>query len=529
MKPRTALLSLVLLLAVVGCDAGRSNAGGATGGPGGRKAAAGAIASPRAVGIRALGVNLGSPTYWSGERDFMNLAMGDDWRLAVNGRWIGPIDEARIDPVTGTVRSLAAGESAVLMLTPPPPAPGGTVIRCRFEGTGSLSVGGNAAELRKIGSAIEFRTMVRPSRPHAYWIVLERTEPADPVRAIDCREADAPKETLFAPEFLESLRPFGVLRFLDWQKTNQNRGGVWARRTQPTAMTHGRREGVAIEHMVALANAAKADPWFQIPYDADRDYIVRFARYVHDHLDPGRTVYVELGNEVWNYMFPVAKQAEREGLALKLSDAPYRALLYRYAQKATAAYDIWASVYADRPARLVRVLGTQSANPWTAEQVLGFGDTAKHVDAVATAPYFGFNPSTRADDRAVIASVDGVLDLLAERSVSTLERDRETGVVAARYGKRHLGYEAGQHVVIAGDVPLLQAIERHPRMYDLYRSYLNDWRKHDGDLMVLFNATSPIDRHGAWGLREYSGQPLAETPKRRAVLDMAAELVRAAR
>ena len=421
------------------------------------------------------------------------------------------------------VRSLAPGESAKLSLTPPPPAPGGVVIRCTYKGKGALSAAGNVAELRNISSGIEFRTMVIPFRLHSYWISLDRTDPADPVREIDCREKNAPKDALFSPEFLDSLKPFGVIRFMDWQRINQNQGGNWATRTLPSSMIHGRREGVAIEHMVALVNATGADPWFHIPYNADADYVARFARYVHDNVGPERTVYVEFSNEVWNSMFPAAKQAEAEGKALNLSIAPFRAQLYRYAQKATSAYDIWARIYADRPGKLVRVLGSQSANAWVAEQLLTFADTAKRVDAVATAPYFGFNPSTRPEDKAVMASVDGILGILAERVVSTLKRDRETGVIAARFGKRHIAYEAGQHVVLSGNVPMLQAVERHPRMYDFYRDYMRDWRRNSGDLMVQFNATAQINQHGAWGLREYSGQPLADTPKRRAVLDMAAE------
>lgn len=514
MKAKVAIASFLLLAGTVGCDADRSSAQRATGAR---------VAAPvAATGRAALGINLGSATYWSRERDFMNLAMGDQWRLAMNYRWLGAIDPARVDPVTGVIKALAPGETGVLMLTAPPPAPGGVVIRCTYEGKGSLSAGGNVKEVKKAPGGVEFRTMVDPEKAHSYWIILERTDPSDPVRSIDCREPGASKQALFSPEFLESLKPFGVLRFLDWQKINDNKGGRWAERTLPTSLTHGRRDGVAIEHMVALANAVDADPWFHIPYGADADYITRFARLVHDSVEPDRTVYIELSNEVWNQLFPAARQAQKEGLELKLSDVPYRAQLYRYAQKATAAYDIWSAVFADRPGKLVRVLGAQTANPWVAEQLLGFGDTAKHVDATATAPYFGFNRSTRPEDKAVAASVEGIMKILNERLVSTLDRDSETRAVAARYGKRHFAYEAGQHVLLAEDVAMLRTVQRDPRMEDLYRRYMAKWRGQGGDVMVLYNATAPTDQFGAWGLREYAGQPLAETPKRRAVLRDAA-------
>ncbi|SNT03297.1 hypothetical protein SAMN06295912_1331, partial [Sphingomonas laterariae] len=33
---------------------------------------------------------------------------------------------------------------------------------------------------------------------------------------------------------------------------------------------------------------------------------------------------------------------------------------------------------------------------------------------------------------------------------------------------------------------------------------------------TLYNNTGPVSQWGAWGLREYAGQPIAETPKLKA-------------
>ncbi len=43
--------------------------------------------------------------------------------------------------------------------------------------------------------------------------------------------------------------------------------------------------------------------------------------------------------------------------------------------------------------RLVRVMGAQAANPWTAQQILNHGDAAAKTDALAIAPYFGDVPN----------------------------------------------------------------------------------------------------------------------------------------
>jgi hypothetical protein len=55
-------------------------------------------------------------------------------------------------------------------------------------------------------------------------------------------------------------------------------------------------------------------------------------------------------------------------------------------------------------------------------------------------------------------------------------------------------------------------------MEGIYRRYLDGWRAAGGDTFVLYSATGSISRHGAWGLREYAGQPLSETPKLRGVV-----------
>jgi hypothetical protein len=57
--------------------------------------------------------------------------------------------------------------------------------------------------------------------------------------------------------------------------------------------------GVALEHMVLLANTVGASPWFNIPHTADDAYIASMAAAVLASLRPDLKVYVEYSNEVW--------------------------------------------------------------------------------------------------------------------------------------------------------------------------------------------------------------------------------------
>jgi hypothetical protein len=481
---------------------------------------------PNQVGTRVassspkLGINLAETQYWNNERSFMNLVLGGTWsRVTPAGSWTS-MPSGQVDP-SGTVKFLPTGEKAALMLMAPAQNVRGVAIRCTFDGSGTLAVGGEATGTRVGNKNISFNWSVDYRSLKRVWLVLERTEASDPLRNIDCREADAPRSQVFAQEFKESLRPYGVLRFLGWQLPNQNQGGNWAQRTRPHAIQVG-RDGVAVEHMVALATEVGADPWFIMPWHADEQYITEFASYVHKNLPTDRKIYVEVGNEIWNSGFPVAQIAQDEGLAAGLSTNPFEARMRRYAQKSAAALKIWTRVFANHPDRLVRVVSTQHAVPNTAEMVLSFADTANYVDALATAPYFGNDLLNTPEKRA--RPVEQLQIELAADADRAIEFSLRNKAVAARYGKRHVTYEAGQHVVSREAVPLVAALNRHPKMYDIYTRYINRWMSSQGDLMVLLASTSAINEWGAWGLREYSGQPLGETPKRRAVMDVAPTL-----
>jgi hypothetical protein len=479
-----------------------------------------APAAPAAIRPTLIGVNVGGITYYSGERAFMNLAQGSAWGVQRPGI-VGsqPLDPSRFDEY-GVLTSLQPGEVAAKMLVPPEGAYGNDTvrIRCVWQGQGSLRPGISARGIYPGRNRVEFDwPPAREHKPQPVNISLSEINPDDPVRRIDCRERNASQEDIFSPQFLALLSGFKLLRFMEWQNANANAPVTWATRPRPEGDNQSGKTGVAVEHMVALANAVGADAWFAMPWNADEDYMRRFATYVRDHLAPGRKVYVEVGNEVWNWGFRMTAQARDEGLAEGLATDPTQALLRRYAEKSAWMFRIWSDVFKATPNRLVRVMAFQNGNAWGMEQALKFRDTAQHVDAVASAPYFGYGAFK--GDRATITDPNAVFAYLDADIGTTLANAGKLKDAAARYGKRYIAYEGGQHLVNADNVELLAQLNRDPRMHDLYRKYLTGWRNRIGDALVLYNSHSTISRFGAFGLREYPGQPLDETPKRRAVIE----------
>lgn len=459
------------------------------------------------------GINLTTPLWWNGERAFMNLAAGGSWSSAGKGPW-APMDPSRIDP-SGNLRSLQPGEQGILLMTAPAAIRKTDLfIHCSFEGKGAVAVFRGASPF-VTPTSLDFTWQ----KDKAVAFVVNATDPADPIRNIDCREQGADRKALFHPAFLASIKPFHVMRFLDWQQANMNQGGNWAKRTPANASIQAGPEGVAVENLVALANQTGVNPWFVMPWNADDDYMRNFARYVHDHLDPKRTVYLEIGNEAWNVAFPVGQQllAETKATAPAGKDLNV-ARMERYAQRTVAAFKVWEEVYRDDPKRLVRILSGQAAWPELIKPALAYKDTVQHVDALASAPYFG---QTLMNDNAVdTKNMDALFSELDASIAPAIQNSLRFKTIAEQNGLRYLAYEAGQHVTYRGpDLTAIERLNKDPRMAVVYRKYMDMWRAKVGDVMMMFASVGPISRNAAWGLSEYEGQPLPETPKRRAVLE----------
>lgn len=467
-----------------------------------------------------LGVNIETPNYYNNIRAFSNLLVLNEWKVTTD-RVSTPLKPEWLDQNQNLVR-LEANQVAQRIINPPTRAlDGGAVdVICRWTGSAKISVSGPPVKNPRVGANSLTFTFAPKTKAHGEeraLFVMSQMDKANPVRNLDCREPDADPNAVYDPTFVAAIAQYDTIRFMKWQAAvEKNLPVTWATRTKATFDSYpSNKDGIPVERMVLLANEAKANPWFTMPWNADADYIRKFAEYVRDNLDPRLVAYVETSNEVWNWGYKVTAQARDEGRARNLAGDDGKALLYRYAERTGEVMDIWKDVFARTPKRLVRVLATQNANPWAAKTVLNYKDTASKVDALATAPYFGSKLAAGATPPADFFSA-----VLAEQIDKRLANAVENKAYAQEKGLRYITYEAGQHVTIGGgeaDLPMLASIQRDRRMGDLYTRYLTKWKDEFGDLMVLYSFAGPISRHGAWGMQEYLGQPLSEAPKAQAV------------
>lgn len=357
---------------------------------------------------------------------------------------------------------------------------------------------------------------------------------------------------VFAPEFLQKISGFRVLRFMDWMATNNaeihdwedRRPAGYARETDDGVL----QRGASVETMVRLANETRADPWFTLPHTASNDYIRRFATYVRDHLDEGLVARFEFSNEVWNWGFDQAHYALDRAEALWGADAQGGWMQW-YGMRAARMAEIVAEVFGDETgSRALNVFATQSG--WQglehyaldAPDLVAAGGTAPkdapfHIYAIA--PYFGGSLGSEEMaaqvDAWVAAGESGfraALDYLRRGDgVDTLARIGDQiayhAGVAASLGWQLEGYEGGQHVVdLAGlfgggtdpaqSAFFIELVQR-AEFRQLYADYFAIWRANGGGLMAQFSDFGAGSEYGSWGI--WNSSHAENSPRAEAVLD----------
>ena len=470
-----------------------------------------------------LGINLSGVTYYASQHPFVDeFKQSQPWVFQKEGAPYGKGDPQQLRP-DGYPASLAPGQYVDAILAMDGDFPPGDYLLL-YDGSGDVDVRSDAKVAARASGRIE--AVVRP-KDHQISVRITRTNPADPVRNIRFipRDAEATyRRQPFRDTFLRSWRGFRVLRFMDWQSTNNSPLREWSDRTTPQSQTQGGRNGVALEHLVDLANTLGADPWLCIPHQASDDYVRHFAKLVKERLAPGRKIYVEYSNECWNGNFSQARYCADRGRALKLSENAYQAQLRFYSQRSVEVFATFEDVFGDRD-RMVRVLASHHVNPWASEQVATWKDAGRHADALAVAPYFGheFGHPDKVESTLALG-VKGLLDGCAaavDKNKALTAKQAET---ARRLGLSLVAYEGGAHMVgLQGAenneklTALFTAANRHPRMKALYLQDLCDWRDAGGGLYVAFASTARPSKWGNWGVLEFDAQDPAAAPKYQAL------------
>lgn len=498
-----------------------------------------AIAANPKTRSTLIGTNLNGIADWSTQWSFVDVfKTSRDWISQREGAAWGEGGKINLTP-DGWVASLEPGqwvETVMMIGSSHYPAGKYTLL---YDGEGKMTF---AFDHAKIVSQSPGRMVVEVKPDEAgVFLQIRETNPKNPIRNIRfiMPGFEQTYQTQpFHPLFLQRISHFSSLRFMDWMATNHSEVVHWNDRATPNSVRQAGGKGVALEHMIQLANTLKVDPWFTLPAKASDDYMRQFATMVRDRVDPSLKIHIEYSNEVWNGIFSQHRYAAEQGRARKLANDDYGASLLFYSERSVEIFKIFNQVFgssADK--RLVRVLAGQAANPWTAEQILGWKDAYKHADAYAIAPYFDgadfdkngnsdLNDAKRADAIAKM-SVDQIVENLLA-GIPGLQPMLDDNVkVAKRFGLPLYAYEGGPHLTayqfpddkIEPITKLFAQANRHPKMRDVYRAYLNLWKQSGGSLFNQFVDVAQPSKWGFWGAMEYQNQDLKQAPKYQGLLD----------
>jgi hypothetical protein len=482
---------------------------------------------------RYVGTNLGGVAYFSSQFPFANmLKSSEGWgSKGPSGSPGGPFLSMTPDGYPAALKPNHSAIAAVGWVNAHYPAGRYVVL---WDGDGALSIGGNPGKVALTSANRMTLDVTDTTTP--LFVSIDRTNPANPVRNVRFlwpgTEATY-KTQPFTPEFLQRLAPFSVLRFMDWGATNGSPIVNWADRPLPTDLAWSGPRGVPLEAMIELANSLHVDPWFCVPHLASDDYVLRFAKLVHEKLDPSLRPHIEYSNEVWNGGFAQSKWAAQQADALGLPKPSGMGANY-YAQRSVQVFKLAQQAFGPKDqGRIVRVIAGQSAWGAFQEAALAWKDTAANTDVLAIAPYFtagNLNDPAQADATLALSP-----DQLVDRMMADVRGGMKTQMTAnAALAKKYKlvlkAYESGPGDTTfaipdaKGDAvtALVGAANRSPRMREVYTEFYSQWVAAGGSTMLQFNDISGWGKFGNWGALEYLTQDPATSPKYRALLDFIA-------
>ena len=479
------------------------------------------IPAPRSKGF--LGINLAPVTYYTREWVFVDAMKQSRKWLPTRPGGSNPWDSGetlKLDANGWPILRPGQAAHTVMYIDSQGAYPAGRYV-CTYDGDGVVDLGFDARVVsRKKGRIV---AEVTPSNLGIY-LRIDKSNPNNPVRNVKVwLPGFEGAKSAFHPLYLSRLKPFSVIRFMDWQRTNGSDVVSWNDRANPNYFTQGTGDGVAIEYMIDLCNQLGADPWFCMPHKANDRYVEKFAALVKSRLRKDLNVYVEWSNEVWNSQFPQHNWVKGRSDGRSLSGA-FNAT---WAEEADRDFEIWRDVFGSQRGRVIRIAVGQKDNPWVTEQLTT--QLKGEFDAISCSTYFGLGSNELRKLNSRTTAGDLLDRALADMSGRLRNNYRAHGELAKRWSRKLgrgiplIGYEGGQHYTAnGGNPPYARAfldMQKHPKMYQAYLANMREWENAGGSLFTAFNFVEKPDKWGAWGQLEFMDQSLSRAPKYRALLD----------
>lgn len=521
----------------------------------------------------SLGMGLNGIADWSTQMPFLDLMKQsrpwNDWGPSANKAIAFDTDN------NGWIRSLQKGQTAGTVFLVSPKNEPVTYKRyiVLYEGEGRLNYRWSAKKI--IQESKPGRDVITVG-PDNNLIEISETNPNNYLRNIKIIPEQHIKHYLlgniFNPDWVQRIKGFNTLRYMDWMGTNNSQQSSWANRPLINDRTWATK-GVPLEVMIALSNLTHSNPWFNIPHLADKNYIALFAATVKKTLNNNLIVYIEHSNEVWNWQFKQAQYANTAGNK-KWGNTGTAYMQWHGMQTAKICDTFKKEIFTEAPSRIKCVLGVQTGWHGLETDALNCPKWVKEnnapcyshgFDYIGITSYFdGMLNGPRTNDEFSYKKTAGskkslnyeqTLEQWANNGASGLNQAFEqlkTGAplkrieqlknykginnqltknmtywkkVSAKYNLGLVAYEGGQHITSNGHllqenssiIQFHQAINDDPRMQLIYQQHLINWKNLGGELNVHFVDINQPTKWGSWGALKRVNQ--ASSPKWDALID----------
>ena len=487
-----------------------------------------------------IGVNLNGISYWSTQEPFID-------RIKTSAGWSAKdssgkdISDQLPHDANGDLTSLAGVTklSLALAVDPRSAAPIDQYV-LTYDGTATKVAITASKIISQSDGKVVFEYTGGDTKADVI-VTFSGLNASDPVHDLHVMRTDQVSlynaGEIFNPDFVAKVAQWDVVRFMDWENTNDSDAITWDTRTTLNDAFWSRQathDGVPLEAMVKLCNEAHVDMWYNMPTKADDTFVKNALTYIRDHLDPSLKVHVEWSNEVWNQSFNTYRyaQAQADKLWGNGSTVAHGANIYygyRSAQIADMAQKIFSGSHAGQ---LLDVLGGQAASTGLLTYMqqgatkAGFGTLSSLFEEYAIAPYFGGEMGTgvhTVDEAKILgwaksgaAGLDAAFHQLefgggldSDRSLAIVNQFiAKSGAAAKAAGLSLVAYEGGTSFGTtkfdAADKSTIQdffnRLLADPRMGELYTKMLAAFKAAGGTNFLAFNDVGGAQDSGTWGM-----------------------------
>ncbi len=500
-----------------------------------------------------IGMNLFYVNYWSREVPFSNLMMQASPWVACNSDW--KFDEKDNYSISDKIAKDAngyplslpqniAGQTKSQIVKSIVAWDNGGILpkgkyTLRYDGDGEIELFGldTIAIIKQEKGLIEFNLRAARAKSDTIFgllggglgIVIRKSLQSNPIKNIrillpNTNETDA--NYPFNPSFLQKLKPFKAIRFLNWAGAYWSSDVEWSKRRPATYYTqmniHDSWEArsVAYEYMIKLCNILERDMWLPVAYQINENYATELGKLVMKDLNPNLKVYLEYGNEVWNLAFPFNIQYAyvQNNAPASLQNQDHQ---YRYAHFANRIFKAFNS---SPSPRVVRVLSGQQGSSSVLERSvkgMAFVAAAGQFDAGSVTDYMFQNEAiNQLSATPTIKDAAKAYRAAMQTSLNYMQQNLD---VLQPLGKNMISYEGGVHALVAPNdnsakAKTLLAFAKDTSFYNISREWLSKV-KALGNVKMQMAFVLADDKYGHWNIQNIFTDNASNSLKYKALLD----------